>query len=212
MADNPNGVRTRPNLPPQKNIERATEMAFEALGGQTDEQMVWLGAESMGGTWRLPVLDGVFQVDVSEKRVIAAGREVGPHWRILALHYLAVSSRPGGRLPEVTFADLPTARSYAGIYHERVIGRLCATIGRDARSLHAAAEVLGGRTATGWDTAFDFDVFPHVPIRLIWHAADEEFPPSATVLLPGNIESYFSTEDVVVLSELLVSRLGGRPF
>ena len=57
-----------------------------------------------------------------------------------------------------------------------------------------------------------FDELPRVSLRLIWHAADEEFPPSATLLLPANIEEYFCSEDIVVLSECLVARLGGRPY
>jgi hypothetical protein len=62
------------------------------------------------------------------------------------------------------------------------------------------------------DAAFDFQVFPRFSMRLIWHAPDEEFPPTATLLLPPNVESYFVAEDIVVLSEGLVSRLSGRPF
>lgn len=204
----------RPQKPPrQKNLARATAMAFETLHGQPDEQILWLGAERLGGIWRLPVLNDAFEVDVSASRVItSAGREVGPPWTILALHYLATGSRPEKRPPEVTFADLPAARSYAGIYHGRVIGRLCATVGRDAERLRAAAGLLGGRPAEGGDAAFDFDPFPRLSLRLVWHAPDEEFPPSATLLLPGNIGLYFCPEDIVVLSELLVARLGERPF
>ena len=66
--------------------------------------------------------------------------------------------------------------------------------------------------AAGGDAAFDFDMFPRVCVRLIWHAADEEFPPSATLLLPANIDAFFCIEDIVVLSERLVARLGGRGF
>ena len=47
-------------------------------------------------------------------------------------------------------------------------------------------------------------------MRVIWYAADEEFAPSATLLLPANIESYFGIEDVVVLSERVVAWLAGR--
>jgi hypothetical protein len=36
-------------------------------------------------------------------------------------------------------------------------------------------------------------------------------PPSATLLLPRNVEEFFSTEDVVVVCESLVARLAGRP-
>ena len=54
--------------------------------------------------------------------------------------------------------------------------------------------------------------FTRLAIRLIWHAGDDEFPPSATLLLPANIEAYFCAEDIVVLSERLVARLGGGTF
>ncbi|OHB68898.1 MAG: hypothetical protein A2V70_18665 [Planctomycetes bacterium RBG_13_63_9] len=191
----------------------ATELGFQALGRRSDEQIVWLGGDPLGDTWRLPVLDDTLEVQLSAARIrTSAGQEVSPAWRILTLHYLAVASRPARQPPETTFADLATARSYAGVYHGRVVARLCGTAGRAAQTLRAAASALGGRVATGGDVAFDFDVFPRVTVRLIWHAPDEEFPPSATLLLPRNIESYFCSEDIVVLSESLVSRLGGRPF
>jgi hypothetical protein len=187
-------------------------MGFEAVAKQPAEQLVWLGAQPRQCGWRVPVLNDVLEVDLSAKRVsTSAGQGVRPHWTILTLHYLAIISRPEQRAPEVTFADLATARSYAGVYHARVVARLCATVGRDAQRLGAAAYALGGRVdahAAG-DAAFDLSMFPRVSVRLIWHAPDEEFPPSATLLLPANIESYFCSEDIVMLSELLVSRLGG---
>ena len=78
--------------------------------------------------------------------------------------------------------------------------------------MRIAALALGGRAEAGGDTAFDFDVFPRLAVRVIWYAGDEEFPPSATLLLPVNIASYLCVEDIVVLSERLVSRLAGRHF
>jgi hypothetical protein len=195
------------------HLQRATEMAFEVLGRQAGEQMLWLGAVPSDSTWRLPVLSDRFQVDLSARKITAsAGREVGPQWRILALHYLGIALRPERLAPEVTFADLPTARSYAQVYHRRTSARLCATAGRDAATLRAAAAGLGGRMVDGGDAAFQFDVFPRLSLGLVWHAGDEEFPSSATLLLPANVESYFGSEDVVVLAECLVARLAGRPF
>jgi hypothetical protein len=55
-------------------------------------------------------------------------------------------------------------------------------------------------------------VFPRFSIRLVWYSPDDEFPSSATLLVPANAESYFCPEDLVVLSERLVSRLAGQPF
>ncbi len=197
----------------QDNLRRAAELAFNAVCNQKSEQLLWLGAQPADAAWRIPVLNDLLAMDLSARRITtSAGRVVSPVWRILLLHYLAITSRPEALEPEVTFADLATARTYAGVYHQRVIARLCATAGRDEKRLRAAAESLGGRIVGVGDTAFDFDVFPRLRVRVIWHAADEEFPPSATLLLPANIESYFCIEDIVVLSESLVSRLGGRAF
>ncbi len=175
--------------------------------------MCWLGAEPAGDTWRVPVLGDVFGVDLAMRRIVtSAGEEVGLHWGILVLHYLAVAERPEPMEPSVTFADLATARSYAGVYDGRVIKRLCYTAGRDLETLTAGAESLGAQPADGGDAAFGFQPFPRITVRLVWHAPDDEFPASATLLLPENIESYLCSEDIVVLSESLVARLSGRPF
>ena len=198
---------------PQTNYQRATELAFTALQSQPEDQLRWLGAERSEGVWRLPVLDDVFLVDILSRRVsTSTGREVGAAWRILALHYLAVTGQPQRRPADTTFADLSASRSYASVYRGRVLGRLVGTAGRDADRLRQAAAAIGGHPAPGGDLAFDFAEFPQVSLRLIWHAADDEFPASATLLLPGNIESYFCAEDIVVASECLVARLSGKPF
>jgi len=187
--------------------------AWEAFGRQSPEQIAWLGGLPRGNSWQVTVLGEALTVDAASSRVTAAtGHDVRPEWQVLALHYLAVSGRPELREPEVTFADLPDGRGYADVFDKRVVKRLCGTVGREAAALRGAAEALGGREVPGGDLAFQFTVFPRVPIRVIWHAADEEFPPSATILLPGNVEEFFCTEDIVVLCESCVARLAGRPF
>jgi hypothetical protein len=197
----------------QDNLQRAEALAFDALSRQSAEQMLWLGARGAAPHWQLPVLENSLEIDLAARRITtSAGQAVRPAWRILLLHYLAITGRPEDLVPEVTFADLPSARTYAGVYKGRVISRLCATAGRDAPKLCAAAAALGGRAVAGGDAAFDFTVFPRLVVRLVWHAPDNEFPPSATLLLPRNAEAYLCTEDLVVLSERLVARLGDRAF
>ena len=194
--------------PPQANLRAAVERALLVLGRQTPDQIAWLGAARHGDAWRLSVLDTVFAIDPASGRVAtSAGSVVQPAWQILALHYLGVSARPEPRPPEITFADLPSGRGYAGVYEKRVLRRLCATVGRDISTLRQAAAALEARETAGGDAAFRLDVFPRLAIQWIWHAPDEEFPPSATLLLPGNVQEFFCTEDIVVLCESCVSRL-----
>jgi hypothetical protein len=202
-----------PKPPPQENYRVAVERSVEALARQTPEQLAWLGAVEREGLWRVAVLEDTLAIDLASGRITtSAGAAVKITWQVLVLHYLVVSARPHPQPPEVSFADLPSGRGYAGVYDKRVIKRLCGTAGRNLDTLRRAAEGLGARQAEGGDAAFRFNVFPRLPVQLVWHASDEEFPPSATVLLPGNAEEWFCTEDIVVLCESLVARLSGRPF
>ena len=200
-------------LPQKHNLQAATDNALESLHGQSAEQLRWLGVCCEEGHPRLRVLNCTLCVDLATGRVAtAAGAEVSPPWRILVLHYLCIASRPEQLVPEITFADLASARAYVSVYNKRVIDRLCATAGRNAQTLQAGASALGADMVQAGDLAFDLKLFPLLAARVIWHAPDEEFSSSATILFPRNIESFFCSEDIVVLSEQLVSRLSGRGF
>jgi len=200
--------------PRQQNLQTALARAVEALREQPQQQMEWLGAKHLApGVWQLAVLGDSLSVNIASGVVRSgAGGEASLSWRILVLHYLGVHARPPGCPPEISFADIPDARTYAPVYQGRVIGRLCATAGRDLAHLRAGALGVHAEPVAGGDAAFDLAAFPRITMRLIWHAADAEFPPSATLLMPRNIESFFCIEDMVVLSEGIVSRLCGRPF
>ena len=198
------------HLPPrQHNFQDATDKALPLVRAQSDEQLEWLGARATDAGWEVPVLNDTLRIARDDGALSSAGGwRVTPFWQILALHYLSIATQPAEGPTETTFADLPSGRVYAPIYQQRVIGRLCHTAGTDADTLSRAAETIGGSLVEGGDLAFDFRFYPRVGLRLVWYAADEDFPPSATLLLPANIEAFFHIEDVVVLSESLVARLG----
>jgi len=209
-----NSPATGPGIPPpQHNFQEAASLALRAAAGNRPEQLEWLGARRDGPGWVLEVLGELLRVDLRDGIVRGpSGRSVGAWWQILTLHYLAVSARPPDQPPAITFADMPGGLLYADVYRMRVIERLCRTVGRCRDSLGPAAEAIGGKAATGGDLAFDFQVYPRLRLRLVWHAPDEEFAASATLLLPANIGAFFCLEDIVVLSERLISRLSGGPF
>ncbi len=213
-------MNSRPGAPkpttrpvPQEPDRIAQQKAVESLRSQRDGQLEWLGAQRAGSAWRLPVLDGVLEVQTSTGEVWRDdGQSVRSGWRVLVLHYLDVRIQPPVQPPEVTFGGFPSAHTYASVYAQRVNGRLCATVGKDLDTLRTAAEALRARDVPGGDLAIEVNVLPRIPLRLIWYAGDEELPPACTLLLPPNIESFLCTEDIVVLSEAFVSRLGGQPF
>jgi hypothetical protein len=198
--------------PPQRNYDEAAARAVAAVRAQPAEQLEWLGASPAGQGWTIAVLNEIWTVELDGGVVCdSAGRSVGPWWRVLTLHYLGVSSQPAQEPPTVTFADLPGGRGYASVYQQRVIGRLCRTVGRDGGTLRQAGQALGGSILRGdapaGDLTMEFQVYPRLRVRLAWYAGDDELSPSAAMLLPANIESFFCLEDIVVLSERLVARL-----
>jgi hypothetical protein len=216
MAQSPSESPGRVVVPPrQHNFDEAAARALIAARKQPTEQLEWLGAVRSGKDFILPVLGETLTVEMDSGTVRdTAGRAVSPWWRILTLHYLAVSTRPESQEPTVAFADLPGGRAYASVYQQRVIERLCRTVGRDGQALARAAEALGGRVlknAPG-DLAVAFAVYPRLRVHLVWYAGAEELPPSATLLLPANVEAFLGVEDIVVLSERLVAHLAGSRF
>ena len=170
-----------------------------------------MGARASGELWTIEVLGQTLIVDTQTGSVrTPEGLDVKETWQILVLHYLAIGYQPHFGKPDRTFADFPDALAYSKVYQGRVIERFCYTAGRDLATLTEAASKFGGRETDGGDKAFEFLVFPRLTIKLIWYAPDDEFPPSATILLPGNILGALSIEDIVVLSEQLVATLGGK--
>jgi hypothetical protein len=66
-----------------------------------------------------------------------------------------------------------------------------------------------GRPVEPGDAGFEFQLFPKVPVRLIFYAGDAEFAPEANILFDRSIGGMLSPEDIAWLSGMLVYRLIG---
>ncbi len=60
---------------PQKHLQSAIRIGFEAVARQSADQLAWLGAEPADGLWRLPVLDGALVVDLAAGRLCTSAGE-----------------------------------------------------------------------------------------------------------------------------------------
>ncbi len=203
----------------QENYRIAVSQGFEQAGARPAPALEALGAEICGdGRFRLPVLNSVFTVDLPGRDISfstptpegTSSGSVGVMWQILALHYLCGDIPRNDGFRWVSFADFQEIRGYQSVYQGRVISRFCATAGRSIEQFQQAGERHGGAPLRLGDAAYHFQVFPRSPLRVVWYAGDGELPAGATILYPDNILTILPLEDVIVLSEGLVSRLQGK--
>ncbi len=206
-------------LASQTNYQTAVAQGAKRLQASPPEVLAALGARvTADGYCTLPVLDAVFAVDLASGRVTLAtpeheplaDREVGLKWQILALHYLAGPIPLGEPARWVSFADLPDGRGYERVYQARVVSRLCKTAARERAAFVRASEGLGGQRAVWGDEGFRFQAFPCLSVIIAWYQGDEELPANASFVYPDDILSLLPVEDVIVLSEGVVSRLQGK--
>ena len=204
-------------LPRQNNYEVAADRAWARLLERPADDLRALGAQPVraagAGRWALEVLDAQFEIDPAQRTIaLLGGGHVGTMWHILALHYLLARLPVPQAARQITFEEIPDARGYAAPYNGRVISLFCATVGRSRETLLAAAERLRAAPAQGGDLAFQLQVFPHVPLDIVWYAGDAELPAGAGFLYADNIAAILDVEDIVVMAERVVSRLRGKPW
>jgi len=203
----------------QTNYQTAVAQGVKRLQARPPEVLAALGARvTANGYCTLPVLDTVFAVDLASGRVTLAtpeheplaDREVSLKWQILTLHYLAGAIPLGDPADWVSFADLADGRGYERVYEARVVKRLCKTVARERTAFVRASQGLGAQRAVWGDEGFRFQVFPRLSVIIAWYHGDDELPANASFVYPDDILSLLPVEDVIVLSEGVVSRLQGK--
>jgi hypothetical protein len=128
--------------------------------------------------------------------------------QILILHYLQAGRQaalPSGAW--VAYREIPGAAFYYAAFLKRAVDPLKKAFGQNLAGLRHAADRLNGVAVGFGDAGFDFRVFPKVPVRLIVHAGDDEFPAEATILFDRSIERMLSPEDIAWLAGMVVYRL-----
>ncbi|MBN1345452.1 MAG: DUF3786 domain-containing protein [Phycisphaerae bacterium] len=197
-------------LPEQNNLIIAVTRGLEALRDQGEEMLGWLGADrDEQGRIRVPVFNRAVSVDFEGGGLVFAdGSPVDMRWQVFVIHYLCAGGAVEATGDEMVFADIPETRGYQGVYDGRVIKRLCFTVGRSAGTLEPAAVAVGGERCEGeGDLNFRFRALPRIPVRLVWYAGDEDFPPNAVFLFQSNVVQLLCPEDIIVLSESIVGAM-----
>ncbi|MDI6874386.1 DUF3786 domain-containing protein [Candidatus Solincola sp.] len=155
----------------------------------------------------IPSFNGEVKVWIPDGRM-----SVPPHLdslslRVLALRYVKLSCGVPESGEWIAYRDLPGGRFYAATLAPTIERPLADIYGYRRGALGEAAVRLGGVRADFGDESFVFHAFPRVPLLLVLHWGDEEFPPECRVLYDRCCSRYLNTDDLKVLATQLAAYL-----
>ena len=130
---------------------------------------------------------------------------------ILLLHYLARRSK-AGQLPVSTgewvdFNEIEGGEGYYAAFKKRTIDRVLKKYAPNPDSLKEVISRMPGEIADKGDVGIIIHPFNEISILITMSKADEEFGPDANILFDKNTSQIFCTEDIVVLTEMVVHLL-----
>ncbi len=139
---------------------------------------------------------------------LLAGEETVPlRDKILILHYFTMAKGTSLSNRMITFKELPEGTNYLPTFSKRTINPLVSNFGGEPQRMADIAGPLGGYKADYGDMAVTINAFPRVPITLVLWQGDEEFTSEGNILFDSAIVDYLPTEDIIVLSEVIVWKL-----
>ena len=127
--------------------------------------------------------------------------------RVLTLRYIKLSSGMEVTGEWIAYRDLPGGKFYAATLVPTVEQPLAKVFGYREGALTEAAAALAGERAAYGDESFVFRAFPRVPLLLVLHRGDDEFPPSSRVLFDRCCSDYLNTDDLKILATQLAAYL-----
>lgn len=192
----------------------AKKLAAEALSKESAEVVSRRsGFELMGekNILRVPFLDRVYLVyfpDMDFMREDSEDdKEIPLQEQVLILHYMLGKGKLSLSGQWVSYREIPGASFYYSAFIKRAVNPLKNVFGSNVSGFKKVADLLDGKPVEPGDAAFEFQVFPKVPIQLIIWEGDEEFPAEANILFNAGIESILSPEDIAWLAGMVVYRL-----
>ena len=159
------------------------------------------------------LLSDTYDIDVEKKSVMSASCNVPAkdYTTIVLLHYLARKlagqslAEPSGEW--IDFNQLEGGEAYFPAFKKRTIDRVIKKYGQSPDELLKVAGRMPAKAAKFGDVGVVIYPFEEIGILITMSKADEEFGPDANILFDHNIAKILCTEDIVVLTEIVVSQL-----
>jgi hypothetical protein len=130
---------------------------------------------------------------------------------VLACKYLLLCpDTPQTDRTLVTYKDFKDAAPYVGGFKNTVEIPIARAFSGRLDRLESACLALGGQpfdTDVSCQLAYEFQALPRVPVVLIFHDADDDFPAQCTFLFRKNAAGYLDMECLAMIGGILAHRL-----
>ena len=127
--------------------------------------------------------------------------------KVLALRYLHKADCSPITGEWIAYRDLPGGMFYAATIPAAVEEPLARAFGLNRWSLTDTAPLLNGKETEYGDESFVFHAFPRVPLMIVLHWGDDEFPPAVRFLFDRCCSHYLNTDDCKILATQTTSLL-----
>jgi len=107
----------------------------------------------------------------------------------------------------VSFGDLPGGRFYNQAFQGYTGPEVVKRYGNNLEGLRHAAAGAGGSPLSYGDLGFAFQALPRVPLAIVYHLGDDEFPATCNVLFDGATGHYLPIDVSAILGSMLTRRL-----
>ena len=184
--------------------QQALEKAWDALSGLPDSSRTAHSVRFLADT---------YTINFRDKAVLSDSCNIPAkdHISIILMHYLAAKLK-FKKLPPLTgqwvdFNELEGGEGYYPAFRKRTIDRILKKYGDNPDPIKDALSRFPGETADKGDVGIIIRPLEEIAILITLSRADEEFGPGANILFDKNISQIFCTEDIVVLTEMVVHAL-----
>jgi hypothetical protein len=108
----------------------------------------------------------------------------------------------------ISFSELPDGRFYNQAFQGYTGLELVSTFGGVSESFKAAAASAGGiRTHFFADAAYVYQLYPRVPLMVVFWAGDEDFPSSIQILFDASVSHHLPTDACAIAGSMLTRRI-----
>ena len=123
--------------------------------------------------------------------------------KILLLHYLFHAKGTPASGKQITFKQISGGLAYYPTFQKRAIAPILKKYSDNLDNFIISAEKIGGIRSFFNEYSITFRAFPRVNVTFNFWKGDEEFPTEGNVIFDSSIVDYLTTEDIVVLCNMI---------